>query len=101
MSSPCASGTSMIGKPEVFGVWAPRRSRHSSTVAVLRHSEARIFSPRSSFTCRPARVVASEATGEGPEYRYGGAAVLSSRLSSLGQATKAAREEYAFDRPAT
>jgi hypothetical protein len=91
----------MSGKPERFGVCAPRRSRQSRTVAVLRQRSARIASPRVSLTSRPASVVASDATGDGPESRYGGAAVLSRRFSSGGHARKAAREEYDLERPAT
>jgi hypothetical protein len=45
--------------------------------------------------------VASEATGDGPEYRYGGAATLSSSLTSVGQATNASSDEYAFEKPPT
>ena len=83
----------MMGNPDRFGVCAPSRSRQSSTAAVFRQRSARIASPRVSFTSSPASVVASEATGEGPEYRYEGAAVLSNRFSSGGQARNAAREE--------
>ena len=46
MSSCRASGTSMIGNPERLGVWAPIRSRHSSTSTVFRQRSARIASPR-------------------------------------------------------
>ncbi len=38
-------------------------------------------------------VVASDATGEGPEYRYGGAAVFSRCFSYVGQAMNAASDE--------
>jgi hypothetical protein len=38
-------------------------------------------------------VLASDATGDGPEYRYGRAAILSSRLTGVGQAMKASSEE--------
>ena len=41
----------------------------------------------------PTSVVASDATGDGPEYRYGGAAVFSNRFSSGGQARNAASDE--------
>src|SRR4029077_13465206 len=81
------------GKPDRFGVCAPSRSRHSRTRSVLRQRSARIESPRSSLTARPESVVASDATGEGPEYRYGGAAVFSNRFSSGGQARNAASDE--------
>src|SRR5436189_82447 len=56
MSSPWPRGTSMIGKPDVFGVYAPSRSRESSTAAVLRHRPARISSSGLSFTARPSGV---------------------------------------------
>ena len=39
--------------------------------------------------------------GDGPEYRYGGAAVFSRRLRWVGQATNAARDEYDFEKPET
>ena len=58
-------------------------------------------SPRFSFTSKPDSTVASDATGDGPEYRYGEAAVLSSRFSSFGQAMKAASDEYDFEKPET
>src|ERR1041384_1255551 len=101
MSPSRASGTSMIGKPERFGVCTPSRSRCSRTVVVLRQSEARTASPLRSLTSRPASTVASEAVGDGPEYRYGGAAVFNRRFSSGGQVRKAASDEYALDNPAT
>ena len=80
MSSCLASGTSIIGCPERFGVWIPSSSRHSRTVAVFCHRSARSTSPRFLFRSNPASVVAREAIGDGPEYRYGGAAVLSERF---------------------
>src|SRR3954468_144496 len=101
MSEWRASGSSTIGNPEQLGVGPRSRSSASSTVAVFRHRSARISSPRRSFTSSPARTVASDAIGEGPEYRYGGAAVFSSRFSSGGHVRKAASEEYDFDRPET
>ena len=58
-------------------------------------------SPRRSFTSRPARTVASDATGEGPEYRYGGAATFRKSLIDVGQAMKARSDEYALEHPAT
>ena len=48
-----------------------------------------------------ASVVASEATGEGPEYRYGGAATFRTSFSRVGSARNASSEEYAFEKPAT
>src|SRR6187200_2740271 len=96
-----ASGTSMMGKPDRLGVWTPSRSSSLSTAAVLRQRSARMASPRFSFTSRPTRTVARDAIGDGPEYRYGGAAVFSRRLRSGEQVRKAASDEYAFDRPET
>ena len=57
--------------------------------------EARVrsASPRRSLTSKPASTVASDATGDGPEYRYGGAATLSSCLTSVGQAMNASSDE--------
>ena len=84
----------MIGKPERFGVSTPRRSRQSSTRAVCRAQHARAARRRGvSLTSKPASTVASEATGDGPEYRYGGAATLSRSLTSVGQAMKASSDE--------
>ena len=57
--------------------------------------------PDCSLTSSPVSTVASDAIGEGPEYRYGGAAVFSRRFNSGGHVRKAASEEYAFDSPAT
>jgi hypothetical protein len=54
---------------------------------------ARSSSPRASFTCSPTSALASEAIGDGPEYRYGGAATFSIRLRSDGHATKASSDE--------
>ena len=45
-------------------------------------------------------MLASEAIGDGPEYRYGGAVILSSRLTGDGQAMKASSDEYALEKPA-
>jgi len=59
----------MIGKPEVFKVVAPSLSRWSRTRRVLACSTARSSSPRASLICRPTRALASEAIGDGPEYR--------------------------------
>ena len=83
----------MIGKPERFGVWMPSASRHVRTWSVFRQRSARSSSPRASLTSKPARTVASEAVGDGPEYRYGGAAVFSRFFSSVGHATNAASDE--------
>ena len=83
----------MIGKPDWLGVLMPSSWSRSSTRAVRRWSCDRSWSPRSSLTRRPSSTVASEATGDGPEYRYGGAAVLSTCLSGVGQAMKASSDE--------
>src|SRR4051794_39650729 len=83
------SGISMIGKPERFGVWTPMRSSACRTRSVSRQSSARIASPRVSLTSRPARTVASDATGDGPEYRYGGGGPLTSCLASDGEGGEA------------
>ena len=91
----------MTGSPERFGVCTPSTSRHSSTFAVLCQRSVRIVSPRASFTSKPAITVASDATGDGPEYRYGEAAVFKSRFSSVGQAMNAASDEYDFENPET
>ena len=61
---------------------------------------ARSSSPRLALTCSPSSVLASEAIGDGPEYRYGGAVILSSRLTGDGQAMKASSDEYALEKPA-
>ena len=45
--------------------------------------------------------MASDATGDGPEYRYGGAAILRAVFSSVGHAMNASRDEYAFENPPT
>jgi len=45
------------------------------------------------LTWSPTSTLAREATGDGPEYRYGGAVTLRSRLSSGGQAMKASNDE--------
>ena len=59
----------------------------------MRHRSARSASPRVRLTSRPASVVASEATGEGPEYRYGGASTLSASFSREGSAMNASNDE--------
>ena len=56
-------------------------------------STLRSSSPRRSLTLKPSRTLASEATGDGPEYRYGGAATFSRSFTSVGQAMKANSEE--------
>jgi hypothetical protein len=56
------------GRPEVLVVATPSLSRCSSRVRVRCHSWALSSSPRRWLTSRPARAVASEATGTGPEY---------------------------------
>jgi hypothetical protein len=53
------------------------------------------------FTSRPAIVVAREATGDGPEYRYGGAATLSTFFRRVGSARNDSSEEYDLEKPAT
>src|SRR5918994_6272164 len=90
-SSGSARGTSTIGNPERLRVNAPSFSRWSRIRRVLDQSTARRSSPLASLTWSPTSTLASEATGDGPEYRYGGAVTLSRRLSSDGQATKASR----------
>ena len=46
-------------------------------------------------------MVASEATGDGPEYRYGGASTFRTSFSLVGRARKASSDEYAFEKPPT
>ena len=87
------SGTSMIGKPERFGVATPRPSRRVEDARRHAVQVRRSASPRRSLTSKPASTVASDATGDGPEYRYGGAATLSRSLTSVGQAMKASSDE--------
>ena len=65
----------------------------SSSRAVSACSRARSASPRCSLTSKPASTVASDATGDGPEYRYGDAATLSICLTSVGQAMNASSDE--------
>src|SRR6266545_5903850 len=74
-------------------VVAPSLSRWSRTRRVLAYRMARSSSPRMSLICRPTSALASDAIGDGPEYRYGGAVTLSSCLSAVGQAMKASSEE--------
>src|SRR5260370_23662480 len=100
MSSESASAISMIGNPEWFGVAMLPSSSASRTRRVLRWRSARMASPRHSFTARPARTVASDATGDGPEYRYGGAATFRKVLTEVWQAMKASSDEYALEHPA-
>src|SRR3954449_11611482 len=64
-------------------------------------SVSRHRSPSRSFSSNPARAVARDAVGTGPETRYEVTLHLRYGFSFAGQATKAPREEYAFDRPAT
>ena len=59
----------MIGRPDVLGVAKLSAVVVSRTLAVLRKSSARIASPRSALTSKPASTVASEAVGDGPENR--------------------------------
>ena len=91
----------MIGSSEWFGVATPSSRRRRTTRALCFQMTARSASPRCSLTSNPLRTVASDATGEGPEYRYGGAATLSSSLTSVGQAMNASSDEYAFENPLT
>ena len=91
----------MIGSPDRFGVSIPSLRMALRTRSVCRHSVARRASPRASFTSKPASTVASDATGEGPEYRYGGAATLSRSFTSVGHAMNASSDEYAFEKPPT
>src|SRR5689334_5968297 len=97
MSRPAASGSSMIGVVPVFGVYTPSARTWSSTFIVLRYRSARTSSPRLSLTSSPAMTVASEAVGDGPEYRYGGAATLRWFLSHVGRARNAMSDEYALE----
>ena len=46
-------------------------------------------------------MVASDATGEGPEYRYGGAATFRTSFSREGNARNDSSELYALLNPAT
>jgi len=92
-SSASASGTSTIGNPEWLRVNAPSFSSWSRIRRVLAHRIARRSSPLVSLTWSPTSTLARDATGDGPEYRYGGAVILMSRLSSGGQATKASSDE--------
>src|SRR4051794_41936185 len=87
------SGTSMIGKPERFGVATPRPCSVSRIRAVMAWRWPRRASPRRSLTSKPARTVASDATGDGPEYRYGGGGALHRALTSLGGGGDAPRHE--------
>src|SRR5919198_1176588 len=73
----------------------------SRTRLVLRYISARYRSPRRSFTSSPASVVASEAIGDGPEYRYGGAATLSTFFKRVGSARNDSSDEYDLENPAT
>ena len=91
----------MIGSPERLGVETPASRSQSSTRAVRSNNRLRSSSPRRSLTSSPASTVASDATGEGPEYRYGGAATLSICLTSVGHAMNASSEEYALEKPPT
>ena len=83
----------MIGRPERFGVYDAERAsavEHAGGLA-LQVGADRVAAR--SLTSKPASTVASEATGDGPEYRYGGAATLSRFLSSVGQAMNASSDE--------
>jgi hypothetical protein len=53
------------------------------------------------LTSRPVSVVASEATGDGPEYRYGGARTFRTSFSLVGRARNANSDEYALEKPPT
>src|SRR5215218_32515 len=71
----------------------PSLSRWSSSSLVRWWSWARRLSPRRRLTSRPSRAVASEATGTGPPYTYEGTITLRYRLSVVGRARKASRDE--------
>src|SRR5690348_8195045 len=101
MSCPSCNGSSTIGVSPVFGVYRPSARTWSRTFIVLRYRSARIASPRLSFTSRPASTVASDAVGDGPEYRYGGAATLRWFFSHVGSARNASSDEYDFENPPT
>ena len=57
----------MIGNPLSFGVTMSRSRSASSTRWERCHMAKRAMSPRTRLTSRPAIVVASDATGDGPE----------------------------------
>ena len=76
-------------------------SSASSTRCVMRYSSPRTAFPRVRFTCRPDKAVARDATGDGPEYRYGGASTFSASFIAVGSAMNASNEEYALENPAT
>src|SRR5919202_1597162 len=101
MSWPGASGNSTIGRVPVFGVYRPSARTWSSTFIVLRYRSARMASPRMSLTSRPASTVASDAVGDGPEYRYGGAATLRWFFIQVGSARNAISDEYDLEKPPT
>src|SRR2546429_495570 len=100
-SQPRASGSSMTGVPYVLAVHIPRASTWDSTRMDSRDSRARSTSPRLAFTSNPASTVASDATGDGPEYRYGGAATFMRSFTAVGSATNASSDEYALENPPT
>ena len=83
----------MIGKPDSLGVRTPISRSAPSTRAVLPWMSARSASPRLRLTSSPASTVAIDATGDGPEYRYGGASSLIAFFSLVGSAMKASRDE--------
>src|SRR4029450_3582484 len=97
MSSGSASSSSTMGRPEVFGVFAPSLATSARRLAVRRWILVRSASPRRSLIPSPRSEEASEATGGGPENVYGGAVISSRRRMLLGQATKASSEEYALE----
>src|SRR3982750_3418658 len=68
---------------------------------LLRYSSARIASPHLAFPLSPARTLASDAVGAGPEYRYGGADTLRWFLSQVGSARNANSDEYDLEKPPT
>src|SRR5437899_4000443 len=94
-SQPGASGNSTMGVPYALAVHTRSESTWDSTRADSRYSRARNASPRLAFTSNPASTLASEATGDGPEYRYGGAATFMRSFNAVGSATNASSEEYA------
>src|SRR3954453_5283484 len=101
MSLPAASGSSIPGVSPTFGVYTPSARTWSSTFMLLRYRSARIASPRLALTLIPASTVASDAVGDGPEYRYGAAETLRWLFSQVGRARNAISDEYDLEKPPT
>src|SRR4051794_41903582 len=93
------SGTSMIGKPERFGVRTPWLVRQSRMRRVWRYTVARRAAPRRSLTSKPASTVARGATRDGPEDRDGGAGALRRPLTSGGEAPHPRQDQDALAKP--